>query len=182
MVGCAVLLLLVIVIAHLRVILALKCLLRCRRCSGSASARRGIRMLVFTVFIGEPPCISKSKTQGGPGDSCSTAHCESVNILLRLSACCARGRSLPFQSDMMSLSEIHRASAITRSSLRPRGLLQDPQFTREVRPALSNAGPKMWLGSTVWNRSMAIVTGMSSFTNISCWIMGASSGLQHPVT
>ena len=168
MVGCEVLLLLVKVIAHLRVIFALKFLLRCRRCSGSASARRGIRMLVFTVFIGDPPCISMSKIQGGPGESCSVAHCESDKILLRLSACCARGRSLPFQSDIISLSETHRASAITRSNRRPNGLLQDPQLMREARPALSSAGPKMCLGSTLWNRSMTIVTGMSSLTNMSC--------------
>ena len=43
----------------------------------------------------------------------------------------------------MSLSEAHRASAIAVSSLRPRGLLQEPQLILHVAPALSSAGPKM---------------------------------------
>ena len=50
-----------------------------------------MRILVCIVWRGEPPCMIKSNIQGGFAEFCSFAHCCSDKILLRMSACWAKG-------------------------------------------------------------------------------------------
>ena len=66
-----------------------------------ASARRGILISVLNVCVGDPPCINRSKIQGGPASCCMLDHCFVEKILLKRSACRARSCSRLFQSAMM---------------------------------------------------------------------------------
>ena len=63
--------------------------------------------------LGFPPCIIRSKIQGGEEEEARRSHFVSVRILLSTSACRASGCSLLFQSEIMCDLVAQSASAIT---------------------------------------------------------------------